>query len=240
MVSADENTPTRGKGKAKGAAPGKKPEKRSRKPRQKAEAKAEQLPETQELEAQKLEVQELEAQELEAQEQIDAPVASAESSPAETAMVDVAPVAPAESSPGETAVVEAVAIDVEPAAPAESPLAEIAAIDVAPIAPAASAPVEEVVSAESVPAPVSLQTITNAYGDYTRKSIEQTSSFFEQLAGARSFDKAFQLQTEYARQAYETFVAESRKIRELHCELTMQRVKRLEGLVTGTKATGFK
>src|SRR5262245_48417302 len=49
MVSADENTPTRGKGKAKGAAPGKKPEKRNRKPRQKAEAKADQLPEPQEL-----------------------------------------------------------------------------------------------------------------------------------------------------------------------------------------------
>ena len=135
-------------------------------------------------------------------------------------MIDVAPIAPAESSP-----VETVVVDVAPVAAAESFPAETAAVD--PVVPT-QAP---------APDPVSYHAITNAYGDFTRKSIEQTSSFFEQLAGARSFNRAFQLQTEYAQQAYETFVAESRKIRELHSELNRQRLQCLESLVTGTKAT---
>jgi Phasin protein len=84
--------------------------------------------------------------------------------------------------------------------------------------------------------PVNVQAITDAYGDYTRKSIEQTSSFFEQLAGTRSLDKAFELQSEFARAAFDTFVDESRKIRELHRELAKQRLRNFEGFVMGRKA----
>jgi hypothetical protein len=104
--------------------------------------------------------------------------------------------------------------------------------DTVPEAPAAIAPAEH---AEA--APVNLQTITSAYGEFTRKSIEQTGSFFEQLAGVRSLNKAFELQGAFAQQTYETFVSESRKIRELHSELTMQRLRHLEGLVARMKPT---
>ena len=103
-----------------------------------------------------------------------------------------------------------------------------------------AAPVEEAAPAEEAaqldetppqdPAPVSLQTIARAYGDYTRKSMEQTRSFFETLTGVRSLDKAVEAQGEFARSAYETFVAESRRIRELHNELARQSLKPLEGL----------
>ena len=112
--------------------------------------------------------------------------------------------------------------------------------DTTPQAPAPTAPAEP---AEAAPAehtesaPVSLQTITDAYGDFTRKSIEQTGSFFEQLAGVRSFSRVFELQGEFARQSCETFVSESRRIRELHNELTMQRLRNLEGLVARMKTT---
>jgi len=81
-------------------------------------------------------------------------------------------------------------------------------------------------------APVSLQTIAIAYGNYSRKSFEQTSSFFAKLACARSLDKAIELQTAFAREAYETFVVESRRIQELYGQLTRQRLARLEGLAT--------
>lgn len=213
MVRADESMVRgTGKGKAKADTPGKKPEMRTRKPRQKAEARADQLPERQTLQA----------QELKGQEPVDAAVAPAESSAIETAAIEPAAVdvAPAEIHP-----IETVAVDAK---------------DVAPVAPAAGAPVEEVVLAQCAADPVSYRAITNAYGDYTRRSIEQTSSFFEQLAGARSFNRVFQLQTEYAQQAYETFVAESQKIRDIHRELTRQRLQRFEGLVTGTTATRSK
>ncbi len=85
-------------------------------------------------------------------------------------------------------------------------------------------------------APLSLSAITDAYGDYTRKSIEQTSSFFQQLAGSRSLDKAFELQSQFARSAFETFVDESRKIRELHRELAKQKLQSLEGFMMGSRA----
>jgi hypothetical protein len=49
--------------------------------------------------------------------------------------------------------------------------------------------------------------------------------------GVRTLDKAFELQTEFAKQAYDGFVAESRKIRELHSQLARQRLKQWEGLV---------
>ena len=89
-----------------------------------------------------------------------------------------------------------------------------------------------VATAQNVP--VSYQTIANAYRNYTRQSLDQTRSFFDKLAGVRSFDKAFELQTEFAKQAYERFVAESQKIRELHSELARQGLKRWEDVVART------
>jgi hypothetical protein len=120
--------------------------------------------------------------------------------------------------------------------------------DAAPEAPALTAPTESAEAATTEPAeatppepaqtaPVNLQTITDAYGDFTRKSIEQTGSFFEQLAGARSLSRAFELQGEFAKQSCETFFAESRKIRELHSELAMQRLRNLEGFMAWMKPT---
>ena len=76
-----------------------------------------------------------------------------------------------------------------------------------------------------------LQAIASAYGDYTKKSFEDTKSFVEKLAGVRSLDKAIEIQTEFARQAYETYVTESQKIRELYSGLAKQSLKPFEGLV---------
>jgi len=79
--------------------------------------------------------------------------------------------------------------------------------------------------------PVGFHTIAKAYGDYTRKSHELTRSFFEKLARERSFATAFDLQIEFARKAYETFAADSQKIRELHSELARQRLRSLESFM---------
>jgi len=80
-------------------------------------------------------------------------------------------------------------------------------------------------------APVSLQTIATAYGDYAKKSFEDTKSFVEKLSGVKSIDKAVEAQTEFARSAYETFVAESQKIAGLYTDLAKQAFKPLEGAV---------
>jgi hypothetical protein len=93
-------------------------------------------------------------------------------------------------------------------------------------APLPSTGATAVPSTETVP--VSYQTIANAYCNYTLRSLDQARCFFEKLAAARSPDKALELQTEFARHAYEGFAAESQKIHELHGELAKQRVKRWE------------
>jgi phasin family protein len=83
---------------------------------------------------------------------------------------------------------------------------------------------------------VDFQAIATAYTDYTRKSFEETKAFVEKLAGVRSLDKAIEIQTEYAKQAYETFVAESQKIRELYSGLAKQTLKPFEDLAKASQA----
>ena len=76
-----------------------------------------------------------------------------------------------------------------------------------------------------------VQAIATAYGDYAKKSFEDTKSFVEKLSGVKSMDKAIEAQTEFARSSYETFVAESQKIAGLYTELAKQTFKPYEGLV---------
>src|SRR6185295_17611207 len=77
-----------------------------------------------------------------------------------------------------------------------------------------------------------LQAIASAYGDYTKKSFEETRSFVEKLSGVKSLDKVLEAQSEYAKSAYETFVADSQKIAGLYGDLAKQTFKPVEGLVS--------
>jgi hypothetical protein len=77
----------------------------------------------------------------------------------------------------------------------------------------------------------SLHAIATAYGDYSKKSFEDTKAFVEKLSGVKSLDKALEAQTEFAKSAYETFVADSQKIAGLYGDLAKQAVKPIEGLV---------
>jgi hypothetical protein len=76
-----------------------------------------------------------------------------------------------------------------------------------------------------------LSAIATAYGDYGKKSYEDTKSFVEKLSGVRSLDKALEAQSEFARSAYETFVADAQKIAGLYGDLARQSFKPLEGVV---------
>ena len=76
-----------------------------------------------------------------------------------------------------------------------------------------------------------LQAIATAYGDYTKKSYEDTKSFVEKLSGVKSLDKVLEAQNEYAKTAYETFVADSQKIAGLYGDLAKQAYKPVESLI---------
>jgi phasin protein len=104
-------------------------------------------------------------------------------------------------------------------------------------------PVEVLLSGEVIPpdAPVggdrpagvfppTIEAIAKAYGDYARQSFQTNRSFVERLIGARSFEEAIGVQAEFAKQAYENFVAESLKLCELYGELTRQIFRPFGGL----------
>ena len=113
-----------------------------------------------------------------------------------------------------------------PVAAAETTESPPSPVDTSPVAPS--------VSEEG--APVSYRALADAWGNYSRTSLEQTRSYFEKLAAARSLGAVFEVQAEFAKQACETFVAQSQRIGELQGELTKQRLKRLEGFME--KMTG--
>jgi hypothetical protein len=79
--------------------------------------------------------------------------------------------------------------------------------------------------------PAGFQAIATAYGDYTKKSFEDTRSFVEKLSSVKSFEKAVEIQTEFAKTAYETFVTESQKIGALYGDLAKQSYKPFGGFV---------
>jgi phasin family protein len=76
-----------------------------------------------------------------------------------------------------------------------------------------------------------LSAIASAYGDYTRKSYEDTRSFVERFSGVKSLDTALEVQSDYAKTTYETFVAESRNIASLYADLAKQIFKPVEAVV---------
>ena len=128
--------------------------------------------------------------------------------------------------------VEAPATPVETvasAAPMETVAPLSVSADTSPIAPAAT----------EDSAPVSYRAFADAWGNYSRTSMEQTKAYFEKLSGVRSLGAAFEVQVEFAKQACDTFVAQSQRIGELQGELAKQRLKRLEGfmqkMTTGTR-----
>ncbi len=63
------------------------------------------------------------------------------------------------------------------------------------------------------------QAIVVDTADYAKKSFEQTASTFEKLVGVKSLDKAIEVQTEYVKSAYEGFIAQSTKTRDLYAKL---------------------
>jgi hypothetical protein len=77
-----------------------------------------------------------------------------------------------------------------------------------------------------------LSAIATAYGDYTKKSYEDTKSFVEKLSGVKSLDKALEAQSEFAKTSYETFMADAQKIAGLYGDLAKQAFKPLEGIVS--------
>jgi hypothetical protein len=77
-----------------------------------------------------------------------------------------------------------------------------------------------------------LHTIATETADYSKKALENNSAFMEKLLGAKSYDTAIQIQSEYWKTSYASFVAQATKIGELYSCLAKEAFKPVETAVT--------
>ncbi|MEO9615128.1 MAG: phasin family protein [Nitratireductor sp.] len=70
--------------------------------------------------------------------------------------------------------------------------------------------------------------------EFSKKSFETATAAIEKLAAAKSLDTAIEVQSDYAKQAYETFVAEATKLSDLYADLAKNAYKPFESVVSKT------
>jgi hypothetical protein len=78
------------------------------------------------------------------------------------------------------------------------------------------------------------QAIAAEVADYSKKSFEDGTKVMEKLLGAKSIDKAMEIQTDYAKTAYEGFVAQATKMGALFTDLAKETYKPFESYVAKT------
>jgi beta-glucanase (GH16 family) len=74
-----------------------------------------------------------------------------------------------------------------------------------------------------------VQAIATEVADYSKEAFETTAAATEKLLGAKSFEKAIEVQTEFLKASYEGFVARSGKFSTLYADLAKETCKPLEG-----------
>ncbi|MHA1517301.1 MAG: phasin family protein [Alphaproteobacteria bacterium] len=77
-----------------------------------------------------------------------------------------------------------------------------------------------------------LQAIAAEMTDYSKKAFEDSTRAFEQLVGAKSIEQAIEIQSQYAKKAYDTYMAEMSKIGEMYVGLAKDAYKPVETAMT--------
>ena len=73
-----------------------------------------------------------------------------------------------------------------------------------------------------------LQEIAVESTDYSKKAFAESTAVMEKLMGAKSVESAIQIQTDFAKTAYESFVAQVSKINQLFVKLATEAFKPVE------------
>jgi phasin family protein len=74
----------------------------------------------------------------------------------------------------------------------------------------------------------SMQAIAVEVADYSKKSFEDSTAAIEKLFGAKTLEKAIEVQSDYVKSTYEGFVAEATKLGELYADLAKETYKPFE------------
>ncbi len=80
----------------------------------------------------------------------------------------------------------------------------------------------------------SAQAITVEMADYSKKSFEDGSKALERLFGAKTLEQAIEIQTDFAKTAYEGFITGATKIGELYADLAKETNKPFESYLSKT------
>lgn len=75
------------------------------------------------------------------------------------------------------------------------------------------------------------QSIAAEASEYTRKSVQAGNDFVEALISAKSIEDAVDIQADYFKKSYETFVAEASRFSELYADLAKSAYKPFESFV---------
>ncbi|MGO4571077.1 phasin family protein [Microvirga sp. 2TAF3] len=75
------------------------------------------------------------------------------------------------------------------------------------------------------------QAIAVESAEFAKKAFEQNSAAVEQLLGARSLDKAVEIQADYVRKSYDGLVSQSAKFGDFYSTLATEAFKPYEGLM---------
>ena len=81
-----------------------------------------------------------------------------------------------------------------------------------------------------------VQAIASEVADYSKKAFEDSAAAWEKLVGAKSLEKAMEVQNEYLKSSYEDFIAQSTKLGELYVDLAKEAYKPFEGMLAKTAA----
>jgi hypothetical protein len=73
-----------------------------------------------------------------------------------------------------------------------------------------------------------LQAIAAEVTEYTKKAFEDGTRAFEQLLAAKSFEQVIEIQSQYAKKAYDTYIAEFSKLSQMYAGLTRNASKPVE------------
>jgi hypothetical protein len=76
------------------------------------------------------------------------------------------------------------------------------------------------------------QAIAAEVTDYSKKAFEDGTRAFEQLIGAKSIEQAIEIQSQYAKKAYDAYVAEMSKLGEMYVGLAKDAYKPVEAAFT--------
>lgn len=74
--------------------------------------------------------------------------------------------------------------------------------------------------------------------DFTRQSYEQSTQAFEKLSQTKSLDRAFEVQSEFAKSAYERWVAQATKMSEICTDIAKEAYRPFENTVAAATARG--